>query len=78
MPPVTSTELQAEDIRWDLTDLAPDAETARSQWTALVERAQDFASRYRGRIGSLDAASMRAMFDALEVAIAGDRAARRS
>jgi oligoendopeptidase F len=63
VPPVASTELQAEDIRWDLTDLAPDAETARSQWAELVERAQDFASRYRGTIASLDAQGMRAMLD---------------
>jgi oligoendopeptidase F len=60
---VSSTELQAEDIRWDLTDLAPDAETARTQWTELVAQAQDFASRYRGTIASLDAPGMRAMLD---------------
>jgi oligoendopeptidase F len=60
---VARTELRAEDIRWDLTDLASDAEQARTQWTELVERAQDFASRYRGRIASLDAAPLRAMLD---------------
>ncbi len=60
---MTSTELQAEDIRWDLSDLAPDAETARAQWTALVNRAQDLASRYRGTIASLDPEPMRAMLD---------------
>jgi oligoendopeptidase F len=63
VPRVASAELQAEDIRWDLTDLAPDAETARSQWAELVERAQDFALRYRGTIASLDAPGVRAMLD---------------
>ncbi len=60
---MSSTELQAEDIRWDLTDLCSDAEEARTQWTALVERAQELASRYRGAIASLDAAGMRALLD---------------
>ena len=63
MLPVTSTDLRAEDIRWDLTDLCSDAEEARGQWTALVERAQELAGRYRGEIGSLDAPGLREMFD---------------
>jgi oligoendopeptidase F len=61
--PVTSTDLRAEDIRWDLTDLCSDAEEARTEWTALVERAQEFATRYRGEIASLDAPGLRAMLD---------------
>jgi oligoendopeptidase F len=60
---VASTELQAEDIRWDLTDLCAGAEEARTQWTALVERAQELASRYRGKIADLDAAGVRALLD---------------
>jgi oligoendopeptidase F len=60
---VASTEIKAEDIRWDLTDLASDAEQARTQWTELVERAQDLAARYRGTIASLDAPAMRTMLD---------------
>ena len=63
MPPVTSTELRAEDIRWDLTDLCSGAEEARAEWTALVERAQELASRYRGKIAALDAARFRALLD---------------
>src|SRR5207237_8716345 len=63
VPPVTSTELQAEDIRWDLTDLCSDAEEARTQWTALVARAQELASRYRGKTASLDAVELRALLD---------------
>jgi oligoendopeptidase F len=60
---VTSTELQAEDIRWDLTDLASGADEARQQWVELVERAKDIAKRYRGRIAELDGAAMRALLD---------------
>ena len=60
---MTSAELRAEDIRWDMTDLCEGAEEARTQFTALVERAQDLASRYRGRIAELDANELRALFD---------------
>jgi oligoendopeptidase F len=60
---VTSTELRAEDIRWDLTDLCSGADEARAEWTALVERAQGLASRYRGKIAALDAAGFRALLD---------------
>ena len=35
--PVASTELRAEDIRWNLTDLCEGAEEARAQWLVLVE-----------------------------------------
>ena len=60
---MTSTELRAEDIRWDLTDLCAGAEQARAEWTALVERAQELASRYRGELAALDAAGFRALLD---------------
>ncbi len=60
---MTSTELRAEDIRWDLTDLCSGAEQARTEWTALVERAQELASRYRGEIANLDATGFRALLD---------------
>jgi oligoendopeptidase F len=63
VPPVTSTELRAEDIRWDLTDLCSSADQARAEWSALVERAQELASRYRGNIASLDADAFRALLD---------------
>jgi oligoendopeptidase F len=63
---VTSTELQAEDIRWDLTDLCACADEARDQWAALVERAQDVAARYRGNIAELDAPGMRALLDEVD------------
>jgi oligoendopeptidase F len=60
---VTSTDLRAEDIRWNLTDLCDGAEEARAQWLGLVETARDLASRYRGKIASLDAPGMRALLD---------------
>jgi oligoendopeptidase F len=60
---VTSTELRAEDIRWDLTDLCSSADEARAEWSALVERSQELASRYRGNIASLDAAAFRVLLD---------------
>jgi oligoendopeptidase F len=63
VPPVTSIELRAEDIRWDLTDLCSGADEARAEWTALVERAQELASRYRGKIAELDTAGFRALLD---------------
>ncbi len=60
---MASTELRAEDIRWDLNDLCGSAEEARTQWSALVDRAQELASRYRGTIASLDATAVRALLD---------------
>ncbi|MEP6813469.1 MAG: hypothetical protein ABI990_10805, partial [Actinomycetota bacterium] len=60
---MTSTELRAEDIRWNLTDLCEGAEAARAQWLELVEIAQALASRYRGKIASLDAPGLRALLD---------------
>jgi len=63
---VSSTELQAEDIRWDLSDLCASADEARTQWSKLVGHAKDVATRFRGRIGELDAAGMRALLDEVD------------
>jgi oligoendopeptidase F len=60
---MASSELKAEDIRWDLTDLCGSAEEARGHWSVLVTRAQELAGRYRGRIAELDAAAFRALLD---------------
>ena len=60
---MTSANLSAEDIRWELSDLCEDAGQAREQWVALVERARDLAARYRGRIAELDAGALRALVD---------------
>ncbi|HEY2372249.1 MAG TPA: M3 family oligoendopeptidase [Gaiellaceae bacterium] len=63
---MSGTELQAEDIRWNLSDLCANADEARAQWSALVDRAQDVATRYRGRIAELDAPAMRALLDEVD------------
>ena len=64
---VATTELRTEDIRWDLTDLAADAEEARAQLDdARRARARSSPSRYRGTIASLDAPALRALLDELD------------
>jgi len=60
---MTGVELRAEEVRWDLSDLAPGAAEARAQWSELGERATDFASRYRGRVAALDPVELRALLD---------------
>lgn len=56
----------AEDVRWDLSDLASGADAARTGIAELVDRARSFGERYRGRIAELDAAGMRALLDELD------------
>jgi len=56
-------ELQTADVLWDLSDLASGDDQARGDWPLLVERANEFAARYRGRIDELDAAAMRLLLD---------------
>jgi oligoendopeptidase F len=58
--------LQAEDIRWDLSDLCGSVDQARAEWTSLVERAHDVATRYRGHIDELDASGLRALLDEVD------------
>ena len=60
---MSTTESRTEDVRWDLSDLCADADEARADWVALVERAAEFASRYRGQIASLDATGLRTLLD---------------
>jgi oligoendopeptidase F len=60
---MASTELRIEDVRWDLSDCAADADDARARLHTLAGRATAFAERYRGSIGSLDAPGLRAMLD---------------
>ena len=55
-----------QDIRWDLSDLCDSAEACRSQLEQAADRAKDIAGRYRGRIGELDAAGLRALLDELD------------
>jgi oligoendopeptidase F len=53
----------AEDVRWNLSELAASADEARTEWTELAARAKAFAERYRGRLAELDAAAVRALLD---------------
>ncbi len=55
-----------QDIRWELGDLCADSDEARGRWNDFVERAQDIASRYRGRVAELDAGELRSLFDELD------------
>jgi oligoendopeptidase F len=57
---------RAEDVRWDLSELAGGADDARAQIADLVERAAAFGERYRGRIAELDADRLRALLDELD------------
>ena len=55
-----------QDIRWDLSDLCPDAEEARTQLEAAAARGEEIAERRRGRIAQLDAAGLRELLDELD------------
>ena len=60
---MTSTDLRAEDIRWDLSDLCDGAEEARVQLTEVATRAEEIPARYRGKVATLDAAGLRELLD---------------
>jgi oligoendopeptidase F len=60
---MASTELRAEDVRWDLSDICAGADEARAAWDELIPRTAEFASRHRGRIAELDAAGLRAVLE---------------
>ena len=61
-----SSSLSASGIRWDLSDLEPDAEQARRDWDELVARSRDFAERRRGTIGAAGAQGLRELLDELD------------
>jgi oligoendopeptidase F len=61
-----SSSLSASGIRWDLTDLEPDAERARLDWDELMSRARDFAERRRGTVGSAGSEGLRDLLDELD------------
>ncbi len=60
------SSLSATGIRWNLGDLEPDAETARSEWDELLRRARDFATRRRGTVGSAGPQALRELLDELD------------
>ncbi len=61
-----SSSLSATGIRWDLSDLEPDGETARREWDELLARSRDFAERRRGTIGSAGPQAFRELLDELD------------
>jgi len=61
-----SSSLSASGIRWNLDDLLPDADAARSAWNELLARARDFAERRRGTVGSVGPAELHALLSELD------------
>jgi oligoendopeptidase F len=62
-----SSSLSATGVRWDLTDLEPDAEQASRDWDDLLARARDFSARRRGTIGAAAGAQgLRDLLDELD------------
>jgi oligoendopeptidase F len=61
-----SSSLSASGVRWDLSDLEPDAEQARRQWDELLARARDFAERRRGTIGAAGPRELGELLDELD------------
>ena len=68
-PAMATTATSADGIRWDLSDLCADADSARAEWDAFMTRAQAFADTHRGRIRELDAAGLRALLDELDALV---------
>lgn len=62
-----SSSLSAAGVRWDLSDLEPDAEAGRREWDELLERARDFADRRRGTVGKAGAEDLRELLEELDV-----------
>src|SRR4051812_40171634 len=61
-----SSSLSASGIRWNLGDLAADAEQGRREWDELLTRARDFAERRRGTVGSVGPEGLRELLDELD------------
>lgn len=63
---MATTSLSAAGVRWDLADLEPDADAARKEWDALLERARSFAEHRRGTIGQAGPAALQALLGELD------------
>jgi oligoendopeptidase F len=55
----------AEDVRWDLTHLHPDADAVREALRAVGTDSEAFSSEYRGRVASLEAPDLARALEAL-------------
>ena len=60
------SSLSAAGVRWDLSDLAADAEQARREWEELLARARAFAERHRGRVGTNGPDALREALEELD------------
>jgi oligoendopeptidase F len=60
------SSLSASGIRWNLDDLQPNAEAARTAWDDLLARARDFAERRRGTVGTNGPADLYALLAELD------------
>jgi oligoendopeptidase F len=63
---VASAELSPQDVVWELSDLFPDAASARDEWSALLERARALGERFRNRLDTLDPTALRAFLDEVD------------
>jgi oligoendopeptidase F len=63
---VAVSSLSAAGVRWDLSDLEPDAEQARRDWDSLLERSRTFADERRGTVGTAGPEGLRGLLDELD------------
>jgi oligoendopeptidase F len=61
-----SSSLSASGVRWNLSDLEPDAEQGRREWDELLTRSRDFAERWRGKVGGAGPPGLRELLDELD------------
>ncbi|MFN8111168.1 MAG: M3 family oligoendopeptidase [Thermoleophilia bacterium] len=57
---ITPTGPNAAGVRWDLTPLVTDADSARARLTACLETCRDFESRHRGTLAHITPAALAA------------------
>ncbi len=63
---MAASTLSAAGVRWDLADLAPDADAARRAWDELLARARRFAEVHRGTVGKTGPGGLRALLAELD------------
>src|SRR5437868_2952555 len=63
---MSTVATRAEDVRWELAELATDADEARTRIAALAEHAAAFGERYRGGVAELGADGLRGLLDELD------------
>jgi oligoendopeptidase F len=63
---VAVSSLSAAGVRWDLSDLEPDAEQASRDWDSLLERSRTFADERRGTVGTAGPQGLRELLDELD------------